>query len=164
MEKILEQFGINPWLLAAQIVNFFILLFILKKLLYKPILKMLEERKEHIAQSLKNAEKIERKLLEIEEEEEKRLIKAGMDAEKLIKEAKISALELIEEGKMKAQDVAESIVAEARGQLQVEREKLNQEVREHLAELIGLSLQKVTGKILDKKGQKDIISKTIKDL
>ena len=46
--EIIKQFGINPILLAAQVVNFIVLLFIFKKLLYKPILKVLDERKKKI--------------------------------------------------------------------------------------------------------------------
>ena len=68
---ILNQFGVQPILLAAQVVNFLILLFILKKFLYGPILKVLDSRKKTIEQSLKNAEEIERRLLETTEEKEK---------------------------------------------------------------------------------------------
>ncbi len=76
---ILNEFGIKPILLAAQVVNFLILLYILKRFLYKPILKVLNERKNKIADSLKNAEEIERKLVEISEEEQKRIAKAVSD-------------------------------------------------------------------------------------
>ena len=54
--EILENFGVNPVLLAAQIVNFIIVLFILKKFLYKPILDLLKKRQFTIKEGLKQAE------------------------------------------------------------------------------------------------------------
>ena len=60
--EILKNFGIQPTLLLAQIVNFTIILFVLKKFFYKPITKVLEERKRRIEESLKNADEIEAKL------------------------------------------------------------------------------------------------------
>ena len=54
--EILENFGLNPMLLIAQIVNFLIVLFILKKFLYKPVLEMLKKRQTTIKDGLKQAE------------------------------------------------------------------------------------------------------------
>ena len=54
---ILEQLGINGTLLLSQIVNFFIVMFILRMLLYKPVLGMMDKRKERIAQSMKDVER-----------------------------------------------------------------------------------------------------------
>ena len=64
---ILSQFGVKPILLAAQVVNFLILLFILKKFLYGPILKVLSERRKKIEDSLKNVEEIEKRYNEMKE-------------------------------------------------------------------------------------------------
>src|SRR3989344_2266081 len=93
----LNDFGVKPVLLAAQAVNFFILLFILKKFLYKPILGMLETRKQKIAESLKNAESIEKKLQAIGEEREEALKKAGKEAEEIIRDATEAANQIISE-------------------------------------------------------------------
>ena len=70
---ILNQFGISPVLLTAQVVNFLVLLFILKKLLYGPLLKVLAERRKKIEDSLKNAEEIELRLQETNEKIDKML-------------------------------------------------------------------------------------------
>ncbi|MBI2593944.1 F0F1 ATP synthase subunit B, partial [Candidatus Daviesbacteria bacterium] len=77
MEKILSDFGVQPVLLLAQIVNFLVLLWILNKLLYKPVLKVLEERKAKIEKGLKNAEEIEKRLAQTAEEEEKAILAAA---------------------------------------------------------------------------------------
>lgn len=160
----LNDFGVQPILLAAQIVNFLILLYLLKRFLYKPILKVLEERKKTIAQSLKNADEIEKRLNEITDEEEKRLLRSSQEGAKIIKEAQDSAVQIIDEAKLKAEELAQDIVNKAQGQLQVEKQQLQQEVMERLGEFIVLGLQKVTGKVLTKKDQQDLIKGSIKEI
>lgn len=162
--EILNQFGINPILLAAQVVNFLILLFILKRFLYKPILKVLEQRKLRIEESLKNAEEIEKRLLQTIEEEERRIQKASLESEKIIKEAQTAAAQIIDEGKVRAEQLSQRILQEGEKQLQLEKEKLQQEVRGDLADVLSLALQKVTGKIFDKKDQRELIEQTVKHL
>lgn len=162
--EILNQFGVNPVLLLAQVVNFLILLFILKKFLYKPILRILEERKKKIEESLKNTEEIERRLLQVAEEEEKRIQKASLEAEKIIKEARLAAVQIIEDGKEKAEQLSQRILKEGQVQLQLEKERLQQETRSELAVILSLALQKVTGKLFTRKDQKQMIEETVKHI
>ena len=61
--EFLKDFGVNPILLLAQIVNFTVLLILLKKFFYKPILKVLEERKHKIETSVTQTQKNQNKLL-----------------------------------------------------------------------------------------------------
>ena len=164
MDKILAEFGIQPVLLAAQVVNFLILLFLLKKFLYRPILNVLETRKERIAQSLKQAEEIEKRLTEISEEEQKRILKAASEGEKIIKEAQDSRLAIIDEAKKEAEVVARRISEEAETRGQLELEKMEQQIKEHLAELVVGGLKAVTGKVLTEKEKKEIVDKEVKNL
>ncbi len=164
MEKILEQFGVQPILLAAQAVNFLILLFILKKVLYRPILKVLAERKRRIAESLKNAQEIEKKLIQTEEEREKALAKAASEAQRILDEATKSAGLLVADAKQKATQEMEKIVKKGGESIKLEREKMFQEIRTELADLVVVSLEKVVGKALSQKDQKDLIEKSVKDL
>ena len=162
--EFLNEFGIQPVLLAAQIVNFLIMLYLLKRFLYKPILKVLEERKKAIAQSLQNADEIESRLNKLTEEEEKRLLKSAQEGAKIIKEAQDSAVQIIDEAKVKAEDLAQDIVRKAQAQLQVEKQQLQQEVMDNLGEFIVLGLKKVTGKVLTKKDQQDLIKRSVKEI
>lgn len=161
---VFKSFGIQPILLAAQIVNFLILLYILKRFLYKPILKVLDERKKKVEESLKKTEEIERRLNELSLEEEKRILRAVSEGEKIIKQAKDAGVQLIEEAKLKADGLAEKIVQEGRSQLQIEKEKLQLELRQHLAEFVAIGLQKVTGKVIRGKETQRIIEQSIKNL
>jgi F-type H+-transporting ATPase subunit b len=162
--EILNQFGINPLLLAAQVVNFLILLFILKKFMYKPILKVLDERKERIAQSLKNAEEIERKLALTEEEKDKILAMASSEAQKMIDETKKEIDALKVELTQNAQEQAEGIIKKGQEAARSEAEKMKQEIMVNMAEIVAKGMEKVTGKVLNKKDRENIIEKEIKNL
>lgn len=150
--------------MAAQVVNFLILLFILKKVLYGPILKVLEQRKQRIAESLKNAEEIEKRLIQTEDEREKVLIKAASEAQRILDEATKSAGLLIADAKQKATREMEAIVKKGEASIKTEREKMFQEIRTELADLVVISLEKVVNKTLSQKDQKALIEKSVKDL
>jgi len=162
--EILNQFGIQPVLLAAQVFNFTILFLILKKFLYQPILKMLKTRQDTIAKSLKEAEEIEKRLQKTEEEREKVLEKAALEAKKMIDETTQSASQIIAEAHTKASTDMEKILEQGRLSIKLEKEKMQQEIREELADLVVLGIEKVAGKILDKKTQKEIVERSIKEL
>ncbi|MCL5783857.1 MAG: F0F1 ATP synthase subunit B [Patescibacteria group bacterium] len=162
--EILNQFGIKPVLLIAQGVNFLLLLFILKKFLYKPILKVLDERKQKIADSLKNADEIEKKLGQISQEREEALRKAAKDAEVILQEATQTADKIITQAHQKAGKDIEKLVEQSKESLKLEREKLHQEIRMEIAGLVVASLQKVTGKVITEKDHKEMVEKSLKEL
>lgn len=164
MESILHDFGINPLLLSAQVVNFLVLLFILKKILYKPMLKMLEERKTKIALSMKQAEETRQTLLKTEEEKEKKLIKATEEAKRIIAESAEEATHIIQEAHTKAQGDIEEMLKKGQESLNRERELLQQEMKEELSDIVAIALEKVTGKVLDQKDQKELIERSIRNL
>ncbi len=72
----MEKLGIDPVMLVTQIINFAILAFILTKFLYKPILKLLDERQKKIAEGLELSQKMKLKEEEIQKEKEPVLHKA----------------------------------------------------------------------------------------
>ena len=162
MDQILNQFGIKYILLLAQVVNFLVLLWILKRFLYKPILKVLEERKQRIAESLKNAEEIEKRLAETEKESEKKLSVASIEAKKILEETNKSVAQIIEEAHFRANKDMEEIVKKGQESINAEREKMHQEMREELAQIVVTALEKVTGKVITIKDQKKMIDDTVK--
>lgn len=162
--NILDQFGVQPVLLAAQVVNFLILLFILKKFLYKPILKVLEERKQKIAQGLKNAEEIEKRLLKIEENKDKIFSKTIAEAQKILDEAKKDIASMKNDAKIEADKQTELLVKKGQEAILIEKQKMQDEIKAELSTVVILALQKVTGKVLKQKDQKEIIEEAIKEL
>lgn len=161
---ILNQFGVQPILLAAQVVNFLILLFILKRFFYKPILKILEERKNKIANSIKQAEEIEKRLLSLESEREERLKKADAEAKAIIIEAGKQSDSLINDARLKAKHEIEKLIEKNNEAMRKTRDKLYQEIRMDLANLISIGLQKITKGVLTKKDHQDLIKETVKNL
>lgn len=164
MEKIITDFGVQPVLLAAQIVNFLILLFLLKKFLYGPILKVLETRKKTIADSLKNAEKIEKRLADTEEESDKRITTAAKEAQKIIDEATKNAQLVVAEAHQKAQVDIDEMMEKGKQSIQFEKEKMQQEMREEISDIVVTALEKVTGKVINKADQKKMIDQAVKGL
>ena len=87
----LANLGINGKLLLAQAINFLVLLYILKRFAYKPMLEFLEKRTARIEKGLKDAEAAQAKLKEIESEEKKVLGKARQEARLLLSETETQA-------------------------------------------------------------------------
>lgn len=102
MSELFSQLGIDPKLLLAQGVNFIILLFVLTKLVYKPLMKIVEERRKKIELGVKGGEVAE-KIIKLAEEE-----KSG-----IIKKADASAVAIISEAEKNAQKKAQEIALQA---------------------------------------------------
>jgi len=157
--NILSDFGFDPILFFAQIINFLIILFVLKKLMYKPVLEMIKKRDAEIRSGLKNREDAEKLLVEAKEKESLILQKAGQKAEKIIEDAKIEA------SSAKAQTL-ENSRKEAEKMIQSARETIEQETKlaeEHLTAKIGTIsialLEKSLTGIFGKKEQAEILKK-----
>ena len=120
---ILKSFGIQPTLLLAQIVNFLIILFLLSKFFYKPIIRMLEDRKKRIEQSLTNTDLIEEKLKNTQEKSTQIIKEAQKNAQDLITEAKNRAEQIIENANLEAGKSTEEGLKNAKGQIAAEKEQ-----------------------------------------
>ncbi len=162
--EILNQFGVQPILLAAQVVNFLILLFILKRFLYKPILNVLAERKKRIEDSLKNAGDIELKLEQTNEKIDQMLIKASEEGQKILDESQKSALQLKDEILQKAAQEAQTVIKKAEESVRLEREKMMSEAKEEVMNLVVEVFRRLTGKVLSKEDQRKIIEKGVRNL
>lgn len=131
--------------------------------MYKPLLKVLETRKQKIADSLKNAEEIEKKLIEISEREAESLRKSARESEKLIKEGADYAAKLIEQGTKEYEKLINKGVEDVKKIHETEKELILQEARVGIAELVILAFEKITGKVV-KQDQKKIIAEEIKNI
>lgn len=146
--EILTNFGVQPTLLFGQIVNFLIILFLLKKFFYGKITNALEERKKRIEESLKNADLIEQKLQQTEEKTAKIIADSQTQAQEIIKEAKTQAEEIGKNAAQDAQKTLEQAGLAAQAQLAAEREKLKEELQEETITLVGDVVKKVLGRNL----------------
>lgn len=163
MEKVLSDFGVNPILLAAQAVNFLVLLFILKKILYKPLIALLDERKRRIEESLKNAEKIQKDLEETEIKREQVLNEAIKEGKRIIAEASAQGNALIIESQNKAKVDMEAMIDQGKAMIEGERDRMIREVKQDVARMIEMSMEKVLGG-LDSKAQQKLMDDAVKSI
>jgi F-type H+-transporting ATPase subunit b len=113
-ESIAQTFGVNWPHLLSQIISFGIVCAVLYLLAYKPILRILDTRRQQIASGLANAEKIKAELARIEVERRDVLAKAGAEGKQLIEEARAAAARVQADETQKAIASAEQILARAR--------------------------------------------------
>src|SRR5215813_9464866 len=114
IEQIAKTFGVDWPHLIAQIISFSIVCFLLYLFAYKPVLRMLAERRQLIAQGLANSEKIKAELAKTEAQRQQVMAQANVQATQLIEEARVAAARLRDQETRKAVADAEQIVAKAR--------------------------------------------------
>lgn len=157
-------FGWTPRLFISQVVLFCIVAFVLKKFAYGPILKMLEERRNRIEESLKNAEKIKSELSSTEAARRQILDQANVQATKLIEEARAAAAKVQEVETQKAIKAAEEIIAKAREAANADHARMLAELKREVGRLVVETTSKVTGKVLTMDDQKKLAEETSKQL
>ncbi len=162
--EIAHQFGVTWPLLISQIVLFVIVALALKKFAYGPILKVLEERRQTIAQSLANAEKIKQELASAQAKSQEILNQANAQANKQIEEARAVAAKVQEQETQKAIATANQIVAKAKEASEAELVRMKTELRKELVRLVAETTAKVSGKVLTLDDQKRLADETTKQL
>ncbi len=162
--EILRNFGIQPTLLLAQIVNFLIILFLLQKFFYKPITKMLEDRKKKIEESLKNADLIEEKLAKTEEKSKLIIAEAQKNAQDLIANAKTEAQRITDTAAADARKTIEEALVEAQAQIQNQKEKLQKQLEKETLNLVVDVVKKVLGRTLKEQEKQQITKNAISQL
>ena len=159
-----ETFGFNKALFASQVISFLIVAFLLHRFAYKPILRVLEERRQRIAESLANAEKIKEELAKTEAARKQLLEQAGTQASKLIEEARAAAAQVQEKETQKAVAAAEQIIAKARQAAEADHARMLAELRREVGRLVVQTTAKVTGKVLTTEDQRRLAEETNKEL
>ncbi len=162
--EFLKHLGFDPIMLGAQILNFAIIFFLLKRFLYKPVMDMVKTREDKITQGLKEAEQARLKLEEATEEEKKILTKAQSQAKELLEESKKQALanaSVIEE---EANKRAERLLEETKSQLFLEALEIERKLAEKTSIIAVEMLTKSLKGLLKETEQRDIVAKAIKSM
>lgn len=149
-----ETFGFDTKIFLSQVISFIIVALVLRRFAYKPILAVLEERRQRIAEGLLNAEKIKQQLAEAEQRHAEILAKANAQAQKMIDEARESAEHVGERKQQEAIAAAEQIIAKAKEASAIERERVMAELKRELGRLVVDTTAKVTGKVLTSEDQR----------
>ena len=156
--------GINLPLLLAFVINFIILLFLLGKFLYQPVLRMLDERTKKVKESMEWAESIKRDYEQAKVEVQKQIEKGRQEAQAIIAQAVQRGEALKEEARKEASGQAKSIVEKARAELEAERDKMVEDLRKEFVSLLILASEKVIRQTLDKEKQSKLIEETLEQI
>jgi F-type H+-transporting ATPase subunit b len=161
MEELIKTFHIDIKLILAQLVNFAIVLWVLKKYAYGPMLKLMTERSAKIEKGIENAENAGKKLQEIEEKEKAVLVEARKAAQEIVAKAEAVALKNKEEIVIATKLQAEKILSDSAKKIELEKNQMMQEVKGQIAELVVAATGKLIDEKIDSAKDAQLISKSI---
>ena len=162
--QIFNDFGVNPVLLGAQILNFFIIFYLLKRFMYKPVLSIIQKRQKEVEEGLKDSEKAKQTLLETEENEKKILQKAQIRADKIISDTKADAMELRSTAEEATKKDVERMLEQAREQINQETKAAEEKLTKNIGSIAVALLEKSLIGVFGEKEQKIILEKANKEL
>jgi F-type H+-transporting ATPase subunit b len=163
-KKTAETFGLDAPHFIAQVISFSIVTFLLYKFAYHPILAMLEERRQRIAESLSNADKIKAELARTEAARVEVLTQANAQANKFIEEARAAAARVQEQETQKAIASAEQIITKAREAAAQDHARMLVELKREVGRLVVQTTATVTGKILTPDDQRRLAEEAARQI
>jgi F-type H+-transporting ATPase subunit b len=157
-------FGLDWPHFIAQCISFIIVAGLLAKFAYQPVLAMLAERRQRIADGLANAEKSKQELARTTTMQQEVLEKANAQANKLIEEARAAAARVQEQETQKAIAQAEQIMSKAREAAVLERQKMLIDLKREVVSLVVQTTSLVAGKVLTAEDQQRLAEETRRQL
>lgn len=154
----MEKLGINTTWLLAQLVNVGLLIFLLWQFAYKPVLKMLNDRKQKIQESLDYAEKVKQDAAAQQKEFEQKLEATRRETQAATAAAAQAGEKEREAILVQAREEARKLVEQARSQIEYERKQMLAELRDEVVQLSMLTTQKVIGQSLDENAHRKLVS------
>ena len=160
MELVTPAIGLIFWTTVV----FTLLVLLLKKFAWKPILSAVDERNKSIKDSLAQAEKARSEMSELTASNEKIIAQAKVDRDVILKEARDMKNEIISEAKEKANKEAEKLVSTAKEQILNEKMKALTELKNHVADLsIEMAEKIISSELSDVAKQKELVTKALKE-
>lgn len=157
-------FGVRGDLFAAQLVNFLLVLVVLWRFAYKPIMQKLEEREQKIAESVKNAEEIAKRLQDADAEHARLVTAARAEAqaivEKAVADTEVRKGEMIEAAKREV----ERVIQKGKQQLEEERAAMLVAARRDLADIAVKAAAKILTEGLNEKKSQSMAEEMIRKL
>ncbi len=154
----------DPGLFLWTILTFLVLLVLLAKFAWKPLLALLDRREEMIRQSLDDAEKAKQELQRLQQESKEILSKARVEAQSILAKSRSEAEKLKGEIRQEAKVQADSILRDAEKQIQVETEKAITFIKNEVVDLSLLVASKLIKKNLSKEDNQSLIEESLKQV
>ena len=158
------MFEINPGLIVWTLITFVVLLSVMKKFAWKPILKMLEERESKIRIALEEADRARTEAAEMLKQNEKNLARAEEEYKKMIQEGKALAEKLKEDIVSKARQQAQQELKLAMEEIKRNVDAAKLQLRAEVADLAIKATEKILEETLDEKRQKQLIDSVMNKL
>ena len=154
MDLVTPQIGLLFW----TVLIFLVLVFLLAKFAWKPILNMVEERTKNIEDALNSAENAKKEMAGLKAENEQIMKEARAERDKIVREAREMKDKIIEESKETAKAEADKILAQARKLIDDEKRAAMNELKDQVASLsIEIAEKILTKELSDKKKQAELI-------
>ena len=153
---------LDPGLFVWTILTFLLLVFILAKFAWKPLLKMLQDREDMVRSSLEDAEKAKSELERLNEESEAIMAKARSEAQSILADGKAVAEKVKDDIIAKSKEQANKIREDAGNQIQVEKDKAISEIKKEVVNLTLSVAEKLIQKNLSDADNKSLIEKSLK--
>lgn len=160
----LASLGINLPLFVAQLVNVAIILVVLRIWVFKPLAKVLEDRRKKIEDGLKHAKEADDKLKHATEKEDAIVSAARKEAKQLVEEGRTAGEKVRSEQVAEAKRDIDAQTEDAKAKIQTERASALEAVRKEVATLVMAATRKVSATELDEKAHRDAIEQAIKEL
>ena len=160
----MDKLGIEPKLIIAQLVNFGIIMFVLTKLLYKPILSMLEKRRKKIEEGLALTEKMKLEEEKMEVKKSKMIADTRKEGVVMIDEAKVQAKNEAKAIVEAAHKEADEIIAKGKVQAEAEREAMKKDVQNEAVVLATGMAKRLLSSVMTAETQHTVLAKHIKQL
>jgi len=150
--------SVNPGLIIWTMIIFVLLLILLKKIAWKPLIGALQTREQSIKDSIESAERLKLDAERLIEENKKTMAAANQESMKLLNEAREAANKIKDEITGKANEQAKQIIEQSKKDIQTEKETALAELRGEVADLAIKAAEKVIKENLDESKQKKIIN------
>lgn len=155
--------GIDARALLFQLVNFAILLFLLRRFAYKPILRVLQQRQQKIEASLKNAQEIETAKAELTVQQRQVLHSARFQAQEIVTQSTAKAAGIIKAAEQQAQAQAEKILTQGRSHLTQEAAEIKGKLKHEVLQLVATATESIIDVKLDPKQDAALIQRAVAD-
>ena len=159
-----SMIGIDWKLLLIQTIAFLLLLVVLKKWVYKPILKMLDQRDADIQAGLNAAAEAKKSADESEARTEALLKKARRESQVIVAAAKAEASEMVASAEAKAKQQADRIIANGHQEVASELAAAKKALRGEMVDLVVEATRKVSAETIDVSKDTQLVEKHLKEL
>ena len=157
----LANLGIDWKLLLAQVVNFVVVLLVLKRFAYQPMLKLLDERTAKIEKGLVDAESASRKLSEMEMKEKAVLADARTEAKRILAETDEAAAKRDAAKMTETEARVKKLLEESENKIAEDRKKMLEEAKRELAGTVLMAVEKVLSEKMDGAKEKELIERNL---